>query len=49
MHYPNNEWRFEAEFSDGSRQWMLWAEAKQIAALDTYAAEHKLKLPRAAT
>ncbi len=24
---------------------MLWAEAKQIAALDTYAAEHKLKLP----
>ncbi len=29
----------------GSRQWMLWAEAKQMAALDTYAAEHKLKLP----
>ena len=28
-----------------SRQWMLWAEAKQMAALDTYAAEHKLKLP----
>ncbi len=44
---PRNEWRFEAasEFSDGSRQWMLWAEAKQMAALDTYAAEHKLKLP----
>jgi hypothetical protein len=43
-----NEWRFQAEFSDGStsKQWMLWAEAKQImmAALDTYAAEHKLKL-----
>ena len=46
---PRNEWRFEGEFSDGSRQWMLWAEAKQMAAqmaaLDTYAAEHKLKLP----
>ncbi len=44
---PPNEWRFEAEFSDrdGSKQWMLWAEAKQMAALDTYAAEHKLKLP----
>ena len=40
---PRNEWRFdsEAEFSDGSKQWMLWAEAKQMAALDTYAAEHK--------
>jgi len=56
MHYPNkssgrlrllprNEWRFEAEFSDGSKQWMLWPEAKQMAALDTYATEHKLKLP----
>jgi hypothetical protein len=33
------------EFSDGSKQWMLWAEAKQMAALDTYAAEHKLRLP----
>ena len=42
---PRNEWRFEAEFSDGSKQWMLWAEAKQMAALDTYAAEQKLKLP----
>jgi hypothetical protein len=42
---PRNEWRFEAQFSDGSKQWMLWAEAKQMAALDTYAAEHKLKLP----
>jgi hypothetical protein len=62
MHYPNNssgrlrllprnEWRFEAEFSDGSKQWTLWAEAKQMAALsdtlDTHAAsaEHKLRLP----
>ena len=42
---PRNEWRFEAEFSDGSKQWMLWPEAKQMAALDTYATEHKLKLP----
>ena len=42
---PRNERRFEAEFSDGSKQWMLWAEVKQMAALDTYAAEHKLKLP----
>jgi hypothetical protein len=43
---PRNECRrFEAEFSDRSKQWMLWAEAKQMAALDTYAAEHKLKLP----
>ena len=42
---PRNEWRFEAQFSDGSKQWMLWAEAKQMAALDAYAAEHKLKLP----
>ena len=44
---PRNEWRFEAEFGDasGSKQWMLWAEAKQMAALDTYAAEHKLRLP----
>jgi hypothetical protein len=25
---------------------MLWAEAKQMAALDTYAAEHKLKLQK---
>ncbi len=25
---PRNEpeWRFEAEFSDGSKQWMLWAD-----------------------
>ena len=56
MHYPNhpsgrlrllpgNEWRFEAESGDGSKQWMLWAEAKQMAALNTYAAEHKLRLP----
>ncbi len=44
---PRNEWRFEAEFSDGSKQWMLWAEAKQMTALDIYAAEHKLKLPAA--
>jgi hypothetical protein len=48
---PRNEWRFEAEFkfSDGSKQWagpgMLWPEAKQMAALDIYATEHKLKLP----
>ncbi len=40
-----NELQFEAAFSDGSKQWMLWAEAKQMAALDTYASEHKLKLP----
>jgi hypothetical protein len=56
---PRNEWRFEAasEFSDGSKQWMLWAASeanlKQMAALarDTHwhAAEHKLKLPQAAT
>ena len=45
LRVPRNEWRFEAEFSDGSKQWMLWAEAKQMAALDTYAAEHKLRLP----
>ncbi len=45
---PRNEWRFEAGFSDGSKhwQWMLWAEGKQMAALDAYAAEHKLKLPQ---
>ncbi len=46
---PRNEWRFDAEFSDGSKQWMLWAkilaEAKQMTALDAHAAEHKLKLP----
>jgi hypothetical protein len=33
---------------DGSKQWMLWAEAKQMAASasDNYhAAKHKLKLP----
>jgi hypothetical protein len=56
MHYPNGaggrlrllprrEWRFKAEFSDGSTKWMLWAEANQMAALDVYAAKHKLKLP----
>jgi hypothetical protein len=51
---PRNEWRFEAEFSDGSKQWMLWAASAseatskqtRMAALGTYAAaEHKLKLP----
>ena len=46
---PRNEWRVEAEFSDGSRQWMLWAEAKQMAALDTYAEKHNLKLRVPAT
>ena len=56
MHYPNgaggrlrllprSQWRFKAEFSDGSTRWMLWAEANQMAALDVYAAKHKLKLP----
>ena len=52
---PRSEWRFEAEFSDGSesKQWILWAASeanlKQMAALDTHwhAAEHKLKLPQA--
>jgi hypothetical protein len=43
--------QFEAMFSDGSKQWMLWAEAKQMAALDAYhdAAEHKLELPATST
>ena len=41
---PRSEWRFEAEFSDGSK-WMLWPEANKMAALDEYAAQCKLKLP----
>ena len=52
MHYPNgaggrlrllprSQWRFKAEFSDGSTKWMQWAEANQMAALDVYAAKHK--------
>ncbi len=38
---PRSEWRFRAEFSDGSTKWMLWPEAIQankMAALDEYAA-----------
>ena len=30
----------------GSKQWMLWAEAKQMAALDTYAADLTRGEPR---
>ena len=42
---PRSEWRFMAEFSDGSTKWMLWPEANKMAALDEYAAQCKLKLP----
>ena len=44
---PRSEWRFEAEFSDGSTKWMFWPEANNLkmAALDEYAAQCKLKLP----
>ncbi len=42
---PWSEWRFEAEFSDGSTKRMLWPEANKMAALDEYAAQCKLKLP----
>jgi hypothetical protein len=42
---PNSEWRFEAQFTDGSTKWMLWPEANRMAALDEYAAQCKLKLP----
>ena len=42
---PRSEWRFQAEFSDGSTKWMLWPEANKMAALDEYAAQCKLKLP----
>jgi hypothetical protein len=42
---PRSEWRFMAEFSDGSTKWMLWPEANRMAALDEYAARCKLKLP----
>ena len=42
---PRSEWRFEAEFGDGSTKWMLWPEANKMAALDEYAAQCKLKLP----
>ncbi len=57
MHYPAgkggkasrkllpSEWRFEAQFTDGSTKWMLWPEANRMAALDEYAAQCKLKLP----
>ena len=30
---PRYQWRFKAEFSDGTRQWMHWAEANQQRAL----------------
>jgi hypothetical protein len=46
---PRSEWRFEAQFTDGSTKWMLWPEARaqanRMAALDEYAAQCKLKLP----
>ena len=42
---PRSEWRFEAQFTDGSTKWMLWPEANRMAALDEYAAQCKLKLP----
>ena len=42
---PRSEWRFMAEFSDGSTKWMLWPEANKMAALDEYAFQCKLKLP----
>ena len=42
---PRSEWRFEAQFTDGSTKWMLWPEASRMAALDEYAAQEKLKLP----
>ena len=43
---PRRLWRFKAEFVDGTRQWMYWAEANQQAALDAYSREHpELKLP----
>ncbi len=44
-----SEWRFEAEFSDGSTKWMLWPEANKMAALDEYSmqpTECELKLPQ---
>ena len=46
---PRSEWRFEAEFSDGSTKWMLWPEANKMAALDEYSmqpTECELKLPQ---
>jgi hypothetical protein len=33
---PRYQWRFKAEFSDGTRQWMHWAEANQQRTLDVY-------------
>ena len=43
---PRHQWRFKAEFSDGTRQWMHWTEANQQQALDVYSREHpELKLP----
>ncbi len=46
-HWQVSEWRFEAEFSDGSTKWMLWPEVNKMAALDEYAAQCKLELPPA--
>ncbi len=45
---PRYQWRFKAEFSDGTRQWMHCAEANpsQQQALDVYSRMHpELKLP----
>ena len=45
---PRHQWRFKAEFSDGTRQWMHWPEANQQQALGVYSREHpelNLKLP----
>ncbi len=30
---PRHQWRFKAEFSDATRQWMHWTEANQQQAL----------------
>ncbi len=36
---PRHQWRFKAEFSDKTRQWMYWTEANQQQALDVYSRE----------